>query len=457
VLPALPDAEIERLERAARQPGPLEVGPVRDLDASPELAELTVPFGEKRLRAFSVSADGAASLRLHFSRFDVGDAEVLVHASTPDGPVVLGPFTGRGPRGEGAFWTGVIPGDEAIVEMSGGNGAEIVVDRALHAQLGAGASEDAVKAGDGLLTCHEDVMCHDVDQIARDAVGQLSFMEGSTGYVCTGALLADEDDETVVPYLLTAYHCISTQAVADTLNVTWLYQSSSCGAGDAVRRTSPMSPNGADIVKRNSGNDMVLLRLRDPVPPGVGFAGWTTNTGVSGAHGIHHPVGSYKRYADLNAVGFCPNCICHDPTDYDFYDMQVGQVQGGSSGSPVFDGQGRIAGQLKGRCPKNYVDDPDDMTCGTTDDYWAVYGEFQTTHGKIERWLEIGGTIRVDAAAGTGGQGTPSNPFGLLSDAEAFAWDGSRIKLSPGTYGEPVELTKQVTLVADGGVVTIGP
>jgi hypothetical protein len=299
-------------------------------------------------------------------------------------------------------------------------------------------------------------MCHSVDQIARDAVGQLSYMKDGAGFVCTGTLIADEDDETVVPYLLTARHCIGTQAVADTLNVTWLYQSSSCGAAAPSWASSPMSPNGADLVRTSSGNDMTLLRLRDPIPAGVGLAGWTTSTGVGGAYGVHHPWGSHKRYTDLNAVGFCPNCLCKDPTDYDFYDMQEGFTQGGSSGSAVFDGQGRIAGQLWGSCSKG-LSHPDEMTCGTTDDYWAVYGEFQTTHGKIQRWLEIGGTIRVDAAADSGGLGTPTSPFGQVAAAHDFAWDGSRIKLAAGTYAEPIQLDKAVTLVADGGVVTIAP
>lgn len=57
----------------------------------------------------------------------------------------------------------------------------------------------------------------------------------------------------------------------------------------------------------------------------------------------------------------------------------------------------------------------------------------------------------------TGNQlGTPNNPFRTTSAAYNFAWNGSRIRFKAGTYAGALTLTKEVTLIAEEGTVTIG-
>ncbi len=50
-------------------------------------------------------------MRLHFREFSEGELWVYNDTDTE------GPFTSRGPNGDGDFWTGVVRGDTVIIEF----------------------------------------------------------------------------------------------------------------------------------------------------------------------------------------------------------------------------------------------------------------------------------------------------------------------------------------------------
>lgn len=78
------------------------------------------------------------------------------------------------------------------------------------------------------------------------------------------------------------------------------------------------------------------------------------------------------------------------------------------------------------------------------------------TYPNIQRWMEIGGTIQVDSGYFGVELGTPAQPFRTASEAYSFAWDGSRLKFRAGLYSGAVTFNKEVTLIAQDGIVTIG-
>ena len=78
--------------------------------------------------------------------------------------------------------------------------------------------------------------------------------------VCTGTLLNNlAQDET--PYFLTANHCVNSQAIAQTVEVYWFYQTTSCNSG--VLRNWVHSPPGANLLATQGSNDFSLLRLQN--------------------------------------------------------------------------------------------------------------------------------------------------------------------------------------------------
>lgn len=236
------------------------------------------------------------------------------------------------------------------------------------------------------------------------------------------------------------------------MEVVWFWQRDSCGGALPDYFSLPRSIGGT-LLATNASNDMTFIRLNS-IPPGVGLAGWSTQTGA-GAWGIHHPCGNEKRATFFTAVGLCPfDCACGDPSDYDYYDVETngGWVEPHSSGSGIFNTNNQLTGQLFGTCCA--CSDPHD--CDHVDAFTYMYGEFQTTYEHVRTWLEIGGTINVDRAFIGTEEGTPTRPFNTVPEAHNFAWNGSRIRIRAGSYLLPVVLNKRVEVLASDGVVRIG-
>lgn len=456
--------EITNADRSAAakfadvHPGPLRVGLARSVGAVP----LSINGGSAlrikgsavaNLWTMAIRSPGAFGIRVHFSNFDVGKGAALVYALDANEAIVSASYTGKGPNYAGEFWTLSLPGDAAYIEVSGAEQPALEVTEVLHFDK----PVDGVAEDRGLepqeLACHLDVTCEAVNPIARDAIGQMNFVDGGLGFVCSGTMINDRDDETTVPYFLTAHHCISTQTVLDTLEVVWLWQRSSCNGPLPSYFTLPRSTGGV-LLATQSSNDMTFVRLAGDAPSGIGFAGWNTATS-SGAYGIHHPGGSWKRVTFLSDIGFCPTCLfCLNPANFDYYHQDRGLIEGGSSGSGVFNASGQLVGQLFGTCCTDIR--CSGYGCSNAGQYKAVYGEFEETYPVIKRWLDIGGTIYVDHNFTGTELGTLSQPFRTVTGAYNFAWDGARIKIKTGFYPENLVFSKRVIVLANEGPVTIG-
>ena len=436
------------------QPGPLRNGFVRRLENGP----LTLPGpgamqtklnDGRTLWTLAIRSPGAFGIRVHFSGFDVGRASVVLYSYNEFGMIARGPFTARGLQGDSDFWSPSLPGDTVYIEAVGDASIGLAVAEIVHFD-----DDDlaAPCATFGVLSCHEDVNCHLAP--VKNAVGRMSFISGGSSGGCTGTLLSDEDPDTTVPWFLTAFHCLSTQVEVDTLEVVWFFQTDSCGGTAPDSDTLPRNLGGTlfETNPSSSGNDMTFIRLNGGLPGGIGLVGWTTATGVDG-YGVHHPCGSFKRWTAMSGVGICPECACVDSFEYDYYDMDEGMIQPGSSGSGIFrSSDHRLAGQLRGDCgPAD-----DTLLCSTVDDFTAIYGEFEETYPLISQFLRVGGTMYVEWNAPFPWVGTADDPYPSVTLAHLAAWSDLQLKIRAGSYAENPTLNKRLTLRAEGGVVRIG-
>jgi len=66
------------------------------------------------------------------------------------------------------------------------------------------------------------------------------------------------------------------------------------------------------------------------------------------------------------------------------------------------------------------------------------------------------GTIFTNIAYAGTERGTMSQPFRTISAAYAYACNGATLKIKAGSYPELLNMNKNITLLADGGIVTIG-
>jgi hypothetical protein len=478
-LGSVPAGRIEAADQAAANrfagitPGPQRVGFVR----TPPQGRLSFKAGHGLRHARQVRGDlwtmavrspGGLGMRLSFTNVDLGTGSMIVYAREGEEVVTLGPFTGKGPNGTGRFWTGSLPRDTAFIEVSGAAEPSVELAEIVHFDRSfsnVGAQAGAFTAAS--LPCQQDVMCFgppSVQPLARDAVGQMNFMSGGESFVCTGTILNDQDGDTIVPYFLTANHCIGSQAEADTLEVVFGWQRSACGGSLPSESALPRSV-GATLLATTPtgtfGNDMSFLRLNGSLPAGATLAGWTTASLPSTVVGIHHPGGTFKKVTfshESGPGGLAAFCVFTYPTfAYHYLQEDAGITEGGSSGSGIFNASGQLMGQLYGVCcDPSLGTDCAGANCDNRDTWRSVYGKFDFTFPRIQRWLEIGGTIHVNRNFGGTELGTPTQPFNTVGEANAFAWNGVRIKIQAGSYPEALTVAKQVTLLASGGPVTIG-
>jgi V8-like Glu-specific endopeptidase len=331
---------------AAWAQAPLEVGHTRA-----HRAESPHPYPRGRADRPSVwhetiVSPGATFLRLHFRGFALAPGD-YVTVSNPDGSQ-FHTYTGRGPKGNGHFWSFAVDGDTAIVEIHAGprNGHGYRIDAIGHGtvDLKRAFPTPEVQCGtDG----REDIVCHlpEVDAAQRP-VARLLFFRGSIMYLCTGWLV----DGTHPNTLITNNHCVSTQEEVDTLQVGFAFQHTTCGGST---KTSGTDYPGGTLLKTNSlwrskgqgGLDYTLISLLgnpeatwgELVPsrnlPAVDDLIWV----------IQHPGGRPKEIGYWEDAGQTRRCGVDEvgkTYSGSAYDSQIGyacDTEGGSSGSPVID------------------------------------------------------------------------------------------------------------------------
>lgn len=474
----LTQAEIDEADVRAQarsghiRPGPARLGLVRPVGALPlripDDCEVNEPpvDGEGRW-LLAIRSPGAFEVRAHLSAVELGRSTLVLYSLSEEGLTVRGPFRGRGPDGDGDFWPASLPGDQLFIEIRGPDVPRAEIGEIVH------CDQDVRRLNknhtDNPEPCELDVMCFGTPPInvaARQAVGTMRFVSGGQLAACSGTLIVDGDPETFMPYFLTANHCVDETVNLDTLEVYWNYQKTPCGAAncpyDSCLGNSPTLANpsvGGYLLATSgaiTGNDASFLRLKGGLPTGVGFAGWTTNE-EAGTVGIHHPGGSWKRAFfgkyESTSIACGAECGCFTPANYAFYSDVNGIVEKGSSGSAMFTTAGQVIGQLFGTCSLC----PDTLDCWHTGDWCTQYGEWAQTYPQAQYWLQLGGTIWVDAANLTAPwNGLQSSPYFSVTSGYNAAWDGAQIKIVAGNYAQNLTMSKSITIKAVGGLVRIG-
>lgn len=252
--------------------------------------------------------------------------------------------------------------------------------------------------------CNYDVNCpigNDFDvkkDIVKKAVALLNL---GNGYLCSASLInTTAGDKT--PYLLTSNHCLENSDPSFwSVRFNWMSPSPVCGLGDdSTDIQSNFTMSGADIKANNSLSDFALVQLHNYIPESwdVTFAGWDNSEDLPIFEvGIHHPNGDIMKICrdDSGAVKENANNtevwliggISVGTGD----GWEIGTTESGSSGSPLFNQEGRIIGQL-------YAGQSFCIGTQNNNDY-DIYGRFgvswntgTTSETRLIDWLDPLGT-----------------------------------------------------------------
>ena len=198
----------------------------------------------------------------------------------------------------------------------------------------------------------------------RDGVLRLRIINQGLTYFCSGGMMnnVEQDCRRLV---LTAMHCTidedGNNATDDDLllwKFYWGYQRPSCGTGSATAsrlRTGCVQRGESNDNGGNSGSDFFLVEVEDEPSPDWDpyWLGWdATTTTHTGGVCIHHPMGDEKKISTFtgnaqNSSGW-NGLSTHYRITWSGTVSGWGVTEGGSSGSPLFNGAGRVIGTLTG-------------------------------------------------------------------------------------------------------------
>ena len=431
---------VEDLDREAAGLAPRFALP-QQVDITPETDGVWEQLDEHwMLWRLRITAPGATSLNLGFTgyRLPKNSRLTIAPADAKSGtdPRGVRIFTERDNEDHGELWTPVVISDDIVVELllpaSSRHDYRLeltAVNRGYRYFDELIAEAEADKAG----SCNIDVVCPEGDdwRLEINSVGVIST-GGST--FCTGAMVNNTAGDGT-PYFLTAYHCGITSGNAASLVVYWNFQSPVCGQqGGGVLN---QSQTGSTFLAGSSTSDFTLVLMDDPTDPAheVSYAGWDrSGADATMAVAIHHPNTDEKsisfEYQPTTVTTYLQSAVPGNGTHVRVEDWDVGTTEPGSSGSPLFDQNHRVIGQLHG----GYA------ACGNDDSDW--YGRFSVSWAAMSAWLDplATGAMTTDtyapwatglAVAGgaftpggdAGGPFTPGSATWTLTNNSAFAID----------------------------------
>lgn len=341
-----------------------------------------------------IHAEGAPALGLYYKDFYLpeGCSLFIYNALRTQ---LIGAFTHSNNHESGLFANELIAGEDLIVELIVPSHIteqpEFVISEVLYAYNK--ESTGFYGFGDS-GACNVNINCSEGAnwQDQKRGVVRLNTRVGSSVLMCTGSLINNTKFD-FKPYLFTADHCARTgsgYASAQDLN-QWLfyfnYESETCtnpaAAPPSVSMTGASLKANVGGGSSAMGSDFYLVLLNNNIPPSVNpyYNGWSRiNSPADSGFCIHHPSGDIKKISTYTTPTINASWNANTPNMY----WQVkwsatanghGVTEGGSSGSPLFNKQGLIIGQLTGG----------ESACNklTSPDY---YGKFAVS------WESIGST-----------------------------------------------------------------
>ncbi|HET6567396.1 MAG TPA: T9SS type A sorting domain-containing protein [Rhodothermales bacterium] len=313
-----------------------------------------LPNGD-RLWRLEITSPGATSTSLVYSEFAIPPGGKLF-LYNKDRSTVVGALTEDNNPDGGSYATRIIGGNTVVLEYQEPSYAlgesRIQISRLIHGfrgvfgqNTGDSFNRSTESYGDA-ASCNVNVNCS-VGAPYRDQQRSVVLIQDTQGSTCSGALINNEREDHF-PYILTANHCYTDLYGTANWIFYFNYESPTC-----TNQNGSLSEYivGASLVARFDSSDFALVSLIRDVWKSYNayYAGWSaTGTTPSSTTSIHHPQGDIKKISlDYDSPSITENGGSSGTTHWEVR-WDVGITEDGSSGSPLFDNNKRIIGQLHG-------------------------------------------------------------------------------------------------------------
>lgn len=297
-----------------------------------------------------IACKNALTINLTFTNLSIPEGNAL-YVYNPAKDFILGKFTEKHTY-QGVLGTELVPGSRVIVEYyvpKNNAVGHLNISRVTHGYRT--ASEFSEKAFGSSGACNMNVNCADGLPWQQERNSAVMLVSGSNGF-CSGALINNTLNDGK-PYVLTANHCYS-----DPTN--WIFRFNWQAADCANPGSSPtfQSLSGAVLRSRRTPSDFCLVEITGglqgntvPLSYNPYFAGWNNGDAApTSSVSIHHPAGDIKKISFDDAAAVASQGMGSTEANSTWtveWDRNT-TTEGGSSGSPLFDQNHRIIGQLWG-------------------------------------------------------------------------------------------------------------
>jgi len=382
-------------------------------------------------------------------------AQLLVYAV--DESTALRPFTALDNRDHGELWVPHLDARDVVLELRVARAEEAEVDLELtsiqqgYRGMGSSQSLESSLSGGALESlpalsgaCHVDVACPQGNRWRDQARAVALFSIGGT-LACSGTMLNNTRGD-LRPLYLTANHCGIIPDNDQSVVVHFNYENSFCRTPGSAEsgRVGNGSRNrfvsGSTHLAAWTGTDFTLVELHEAPNPSwnVFWAGWDrTNAAPSSAVGIHHPGREEKRISIENDPLAVTTLGEHgspgDGRSLRVLDWDEGSTEGGSSGSGLFNAQGRLVGHFRAGAAR----------CGNDSPGW--YGRFAASWdgggsaaNRLRDWLDplgpgvrnLNGTYRATVNPDPDPDPDPDPTLEAPSDLNATPASSTEIRLT---------------------------
>lgn len=335
--------------------------------------------GDKLWR-LGIHCPEATSINFIFGEYDLPEGATVFIWST-DRNEFIGSLTNQNNKGFNKLAVGLVHNDRIVIEYR--EPANVVKEAKLSLENITHGYRPVInkwKEDKGPFgnsgTCNMNVNCEDGDPWQDDKRGVALIISNGNAH-CTGSLI-NNTNEDGTPYFLTAAHCD-----ADESNWIFYFNHEYDGCPDSGSAPINQSLSGATQLASTSPSDAHLILLSSDVPADYNpyFCGWD-NSGdpVQLGVGIHHPAGDVKKISFDDDPLTITQYFTNTPGNFDHWRIEAWErettTEPGSSGSPLFDQDHRIIGQLHGGT----------AACGNSiDDY---YGAFHISFPFFSQYLD---------------------------------------------------------------------
>ena len=330
-----------------------------------------------------INVTGAPAIGLYYDHFRLPEG-VKLYLSNANSKQVLGAYTNaNNSPSSNEFATEAVQGSEINLELNiepNVNLADIQLHidkaatyfRGIEYLLAFAGDLQFIDAYDDALTgrssvCMINAICPEGNNYVnqRNAAFQWLIPEGQGVGACSATMINSTGNtgSTCKQYFLLASHCdgnnSTTNAAFNQVLLRYNFQHATCTPAAGTIPGTTKTLTGANFIARSVVNvndpsnikgDFLLMEARSAVPESwnVNLAGWnnaasipTSQTAPKKFIGFHHPGGDAKKLSSSQQI---QSYAVGAPESHWATVLSTGLVAQGSSGSALFDGDGRVIG-----------------------------------------------------------------------------------------------------------------